>query len=431
MGKNKQKCGGTAIAFHDPVVQVTGEMCGFRAHVGVKRKDVEQRVMAYLGLSKHSYGYQKCGRLQVPRAIQLAFRNQRASYMKRPVDPRKVFCKQIVVKKRSRFLWSLTEEGVKRAKLLSEAYQALDKSTDDLGHVSTSTIEDFEEDRESDNLDLLFDDPNEDEEGVSGDEEGVSGDEEETPSLPSGWVHLLPVEDTDVENLTAAFFDRNWSTIRDVLCRELGRRWSRSRDTGRIEDHVMNFVAKKIKEDRFKRHLQDGKPLPMPFLLMCAHRSAISDFRGYGTDPVMRIQVGARTETELHQRAEDDTYGLDFEHNYAWGGHHAWRSDRDHWERRHEYAHFNSGLDDVEELVAGVDQFNAAMERIESLLERQPEKKREQRARLLKEMKRDSKMKEIAESLNVQRSTVSNQIHAMKKELRKSLDRGAFRGILD
>lgn len=106
-------------------------------------------------------------------------------------------------------------------------------------------------------------------------------------------------------NTTARFLEKRlretggingnlWSAIRGALRSRLPA----SATSGMVEDHIQNCWAKLIRLDSFQKRLAEGENITDSHIITYAMRTAFTDLRDMGTEPVCREMYGARTEQE-------------------------------------------------------------------------------------------------------------------------------------
>lgn len=78
-----------------------------------------------------------------------------------------------------------------------------------------------------------------------------------------------------------------------------------------IEDHIQNFMVRVIRRDSFATMIASGEEIPYSKVASYCVNSGRSDARDMGTEPVCREMMGARTDKERHQAAEEDTDLMD------------------------------------------------------------------------------------------------------------------------
>ena len=71
-----------------------------------------------------------------------------------------------------------------------------------------------------------------------------------------------------------------------------------------VEDHVQQCFLRLIRRDSLRKRLEDGGSITYTHIATYAVRSAYTDIRDAGTEPLLREQLGARTEKERRDRAE-------------------------------------------------------------------------------------------------------------------------------
>ena len=100
-------------------------------------------------------------------------------------------------------------------------------------------------------------------------------------------------------NLTAKWVDDNYRKIYDRLHSYLGRKLPVSGLRSKVEDHINEFFTNLINRDGLRSRIEEGKSIPYSQVCAWARRSATSEFRDEGTEPVCRLNDGALTKKEL------------------------------------------------------------------------------------------------------------------------------------
>jgi DNA-directed RNA polymerase specialized sigma24 family protein len=100
-------------------------------------------------------------------------------------------------------------------------------------------------------------------------------------------------------NVTAQWIGERYELLVDRISRHLHRKMPRSAEFGKIDDHIHDFFADKISNDGFRKTLESGRSLPPSTVAFFARRSAYSDLRDEGREPVCRTFHGALTKNEI------------------------------------------------------------------------------------------------------------------------------------
>jgi hypothetical protein len=85
-----------------------------------------------------------------------------------------------------------------------------------------------------------------------------------------------------------------WKQIRNSVSRYMPI----SANSGQIDDHIQEYFCKAIARDSFSHRLNEGLAITDSQIVTFVIRSAFTDIRGWGKDPVTRVLYGARTERE-------------------------------------------------------------------------------------------------------------------------------------
>jgi len=128
-------------------------------------------------------------------------------------------------------------------------------------------------------------------------------------------------------NLTATYLGRRMldtggptGTFYNTLAYAVIKKLPLSANRDRINDHVQTFLAKLITRDSLRGKLLAGERIQDSLLGTYAVRSAYSDCRDWGTEPIERELYGARTETERHrERERDQETKPEEQENPLWG----------------------------------------------------------------------------------------------------------------
>lgn len=100
-------------------------------------------------------------------------------------------------------------------------------------------------------------------------------------------------------NATAKFLAKDFRGLYDRLTLHLRRKMPKSDALDKVEDHAGNWLERVIARDGLRKRLEQKRP-PAPSQ-MCAwvRRSAYSDIRNEGREPVCRLLHGALTKAEI------------------------------------------------------------------------------------------------------------------------------------
>lgn len=89
---------------------------------------------------------------------------------------------------------------------------------------------------------------------------------------------------------------------------QVAKKLQRSSSAGMVEDLVQNYFIKLIRRDGLKVYLDEGRNIPLSLIASFCVRSAYTDVRDSGKDPIARELMGARTETERKKGVHMDTF---------------------------------------------------------------------------------------------------------------------------
>jgi DNA-directed RNA polymerase specialized sigma24 family protein len=104
-------------------------------------------------------------------------------------------------------------------------------------------------------------------------------------------------------NLTATWIGDRYDLLVSRITKHLNRKMPRSVEFGKIDDHIHDFFANKIANDGFRKALESGRNLPPSTVAFFARRSAYSDLRDEGREPVCRVFHGALTKNEIEDHS--------------------------------------------------------------------------------------------------------------------------------
>lgn len=172
-------------------------------------------------------------------------------------------------------------------------------------------------------------------------------------------------------NETSLFLAKNFETLYGRLTLHLRRKMPKSDSLDKVEDHAMNWLERVIARDGLRKRLVEKRP-PAPSQ-MCAwvRRSAYSDIRNEGREPVCRLLHGALTKSEFGlydvsnwtttviPRTLNDTEGFT-------GSRHAEHSEDD--ASVGDMTDHLTDLSDMEKAFAGSDEFDMILGRVASIL---------------------------------------------------------------
>lgn len=100
-------------------------------------------------------------------------------------------------------------------------------------------------------------------------------------------------------NPTATFLAENFEKIYGRITLHLRRKMPKSDTLDKIEDHASNWMERVIQRDGLRSRLTAGKAPAPSQMCAWARRSAYTDIRNEGREPVCRVFHGALTKREL------------------------------------------------------------------------------------------------------------------------------------
>jgi hypothetical protein len=174
-------------------------------------------------------------------------------------------------------------------------------------------------------------------------------------------------------NQTARFIGDRWEVLYDKITNHLRRKMPRSEDFGKVDDHAMNWIERIISRDGLRSRLEQGKSVPPSQVQAWARRSAYTDIRNEGREPVCRVFHGALTKREIGlydpanwtevviPRTINDSEQLAM---VSYSGH----GEDDHVGDTMDNLRDLSGSGDVEGTVINEDSFDAVLDRMSDLL---------------------------------------------------------------
>lgn len=103
-------------------------------------------------------------------------------------------------------------------------------------------------------------------------------------------------------NTTAQWLNEHLSRkdgkLMRVVMQAIASKCPISSSTSQVEDHAQEFFVRLIRRDSLRKRLSEGGPVTYTHIASYAVRSAFTDARNAGTEPICRELFGARTETE-------------------------------------------------------------------------------------------------------------------------------------
>jgi DNA-directed RNA polymerase specialized sigma24 family protein len=190
-----------------------------------------------------------------------------------------------------------------------------------------------------------------------------------------------------------------------------------------VEDHVQECLLRLIHRDSLRERILAGENITPSHLATYAVRSACSDIRSMGTNPVCREIYGARTETErLKAKAEGTDNGR-------------------RWKIKDPRVSFQKDEDGISALVEIADEAGLAVEdvqafgifwaRMENMLKWRVPGAWPRYAKILRMKLEGGTTKEIAKELGVSSSRTTTMMSVARKILREARDQGFFAQCFD
>jgi hypothetical protein len=100
-------------------------------------------------------------------------------------------------------------------------------------------------------------------------------------------------------NVTAQWIDENYRKLYKRLHSYLERKMPVSAKKVKVEDHIQTFFCNLINRDGLRTRIEEGKSIPYSQVCAWARRSAYSEIRDEGPEPVCRLFHGALTKKEI------------------------------------------------------------------------------------------------------------------------------------
>lgn len=287
----------TASYFFDALVFALAKKTEFKPYVSVSHTDVLPLVLATSGIDIEHPPLPLHGRKGLYRLIHFAYRNQTQGYCGTKIP---------LCVRGENGQWSLTAEGVSRAMALIPKFytakvdpylEALEQEIDGvLVREYASRLEqelDFSSRLESYSNDLdqeiervcLLPAPVVTFTVIDMSQEIASFLDEKPKSKPG-------------KNLTSKWIDSKGSLLYERLRSYLERKLPRSLIMGKVDDHIQTFLTNLVRRDALAKRIESNTPIHISQVCAWARRSAYSDFRDEGRDPVTRTLHGALTRPE-------------------------------------------------------------------------------------------------------------------------------------
>lgn len=98
-------------------------------------------------------------------------------------------------------------------------------------------------------------------------------------------------------NATSKWLEQHYLPLYTRLHSYLERKMPKSAELDKVDDHIQTFFSNLIRRDSLRTRIEEGASIPYSQVCAWARRSAISEIRDEGTEPVCRLQ-GALTKKE-------------------------------------------------------------------------------------------------------------------------------------
>jgi len=259
--------GFSATHFFDSVVFLLGKLTNWTAYTYITpSSEVYDEVLRLVGIDPETTPHPLVGREGLYRRVTYGFRNQRREYcgVKRPA-----FCSNS-----AKGQWGLTALGVDRALELRSKFEPVQVL---VAEVLAPPVELPVEQALVPLPETLTPEP----EVLDHEEPLMVGPRPRGPNLTAKWV------------------EKNYRPLYERLSTYLTRKMPVSAELLKVDDHIQEFFVNLIKRDGLKTRIEDGRSIPYSQVCAWAKRSAYSEIRDEGTEPVCRILHGALTKKEV------------------------------------------------------------------------------------------------------------------------------------
>jgi RNA polymerase sigma factor (sigma-70 family) len=98
-------------------------------------------------------------------------------------------------------------------------------------------------------------------------------------------------------NATSKWLEQHYRPLYARLHSYLGRKMPKSKELEKVDDHIQTFFTSLIRRDGLRTRIEEGKSIPYSQICAWARRSAITEIRDEGTEPVERMK-GSLTKKE-------------------------------------------------------------------------------------------------------------------------------------
>jgi DNA-directed RNA polymerase specialized sigma24 family protein len=103
--------------------------------------------------------------------------------------------------------------------------------------------------------------------------------------------------ETKGPNATAKWLEQHYRPLYARLHSYLERKMPKSKELEKVDDHIQTFFTSLIRRDGLRTRIEEGAPIRYSQICAWARRSAITEIRDEGTEPVCRLH-GALTKKE-------------------------------------------------------------------------------------------------------------------------------------
>lgn len=403
----------TASDLYDHLLLALGRLTEFRAGASVSHEIVVQETLKLAGISLDNPEILE-GRNGLNRRVHFAWRNQCQKYCARS---RRVYCQA----GSSRGYWALTSLGVEKARTLDEP-------------SSVNPVEDVTSRLDKASLKLTVD-------LVMEADTKPSKPQQQVPSVPQKVVKVPVARPSNPNrNLTAQWVETKGPELIERLRTHLERKMPRSMIMGKIEDHIQGYLTNLIRRDGLRTRIEQGVSIPLSQVCNWCRRSAYSDIRDEGRDPVTRTLHGALTKDEWERNAEvewtrevipttiNQSDQLSLGSSFGMGTY-------DPDDAGVSAMDYLVSSNDVEQEFANTEAFDVTMDAINeailSHLEGKSHDKDLHLAILHDRYVKQLSMKELAAKHNIQKEKANQVVSRIRKAVRKANDNGRFDFLAD
>lgn len=259
-------CRITAKDLYEPLLIVLGQKTEFQAERPVCHKTLMDDVLRAAGIDVVNPPQPLKGKQGLYRKVHYAWRNQREGYCPRKVQP-------FTTLGQDRGSWGLTEAGVKRARELAKVVDPVNNVIQSLDKASLRlAVEALDVEPDDEASTVAF----------------------EPAVVPKPEVRISPRGG----NQTAQWIAEKGPKLMSRLRKHITQKMPRSAIMDKVDDHIQTFLTNLIKRDALARYINEGQSIPLSRVCAWCRRSAYSDIRDEGRDPVTRTLHGALTKDE-------------------------------------------------------------------------------------------------------------------------------------